>query len=363
MTDDIVTLSINGQIYDGWTDITIETGLKDCAGKIDMPVTERWAGKQPPTPWQIKPFDKVVVMIGADIAMTGYVEGYNPSYAGTDHNVRVSGRSKTCDLIDCMPDVGAGQFSGSKLDAIARAICAKFGISVTVQCDVGDAFPDATLEKTETAFSFLEKLARQRSVLLTDDEKGNLVITQAGKGGISSGALIEGDNILSASAKLSAEKRFQQYVVLSQTPLSFDGQEAHTDIVGTATDAGCPRYRRFAEMAEDPADDGMAQKRANWRKLHNYGECTEATITVQGFRQPNGKLWTKNQLIPVKSPMLAVDLQLLISEVKFSMSDRTGRTTQLTVAPKEAFTPDPPKGGAKSKGNSAPIWTEQQSHQ
>lgn len=353
--DDQIVLKINGQDFDGWTNIEIETGLKECCSIVSMPVSERWAGKTPPTPWQIKPFDNVTVTIGGELVLTGYVEEYNPSYSASDHNVRISARSKPCDLVDCMPDMGAGQFLNNKLDAIARAICAKFGIDVVVEADVGDPFPDVMIEKTETGFQFLEKLARQRSVLLTDNEKGNLVLTQAGKGGDASGALIEGDNILAASANLSARNRFQEFTVYSQLPVMDDGQDAQNDIDGHATDPNCPRYRRLAEMSEDPLSKAEADARAKWRKLHNIAEDTQATITVQGFRQRDGKLWKKNQNVPVKSPMLALDRKMLTASIKFSMSNGGGRQTHIAVAPPELFTLEPVNSVG---GKSAPVWTE-----
>jgi len=352
--DDQIVLKINGQKYEGWTDMEIETGLKECSSVITMPVSERWAGKTPPTPWQINRYDKVTVSIGDDLILTGYVDAYNPSYSADDHNVRITVQSKTCDLVDCMPEVAGGSFAGSKLDAIARTICGKLGIDVVVEADVGDPFPDATMEKTETAFTFLERLARFRAVLLTDNEKGDLVITIAGKGGASSGALIQGENILAASATLNAHNLFQQYVVLSQAPLAYDGQEVHTDWQGEYTDPNCPRYRRFVEMAEDPLSVDQANDRAKWRARHNLAEATQASVSVQGFRQPDGSLWKKNQTVPVNSAWLGLDRTLLIGGIKFSMSNAGGRQTHLSVAPPELFTLEPAKGSA---GNSAHQWT------
>lgn len=361
-SDDALALKIDGQPYGGWTDVQIERSLKECASRFDATVSERWAGQAPPLPWAIKPFSKATITLGGDLVFTGYVDLYAPGYDADGHRVRVSGRSKTCDLVDCMPDVGSGEFSGYTLDRIARALCAPFGISVVVDCDVGPPLPDATLEKTETAFSFLEKLARLRAVLLTDNENGDLVIAQAGKSK-AAGRLVEGGddgNILAASATLSAHERFQQYVVLSQTPLAYDGRDAQIDIEGSASDPGCPRYRRYAEMAENPSDAALAKERAKWRALHNAAEGIEANIEVQGWRQtPGGDLWKINQIAPVAAPKLALERALLIARTSFRLDARGGRTTHLSLAPKEAFTPEPEgdDGGSGGAGAS-PLWTE-----
>lgn len=350
MSDEI-SLVIDGQEYTGWNELNISRSLKESAATFDVAVSERWAGIGS-APWQILPFKEVIVYVGEDPVLSGYVESYEPSYGASEHSVRIGGRSRTCDLVDCMPDVGTGQFSGYTLDAIARTLCGYFGVGVVVQCDVGDPLTDATLEKTETAFSFLDKLARLRSVLLTDDVNGNLVITQAGSQG-SAGALIEGQNILTASAKLAGNERFQQYVVLSQTPVAQNGDDSQPQVTGSATDPGCPRNRRYVEMAENPSSKDQAADRAKWRALHNFGASTEATITVTGWRQPDpsggpsGPLWDTNLLVPVTSPFLAIDRQLLIGKVEFQLDESGGRRTVLTVAPPEAFTPEgaAPPGG------------------
>lgn len=335
--DDSLTLTVNGRVYEGWTEAHVTRSLEQCASVFELEVTERWAGRD--GSWQIKSFDTAVISLGADKVMTGYVEEYLPAYDGNTHSVRITGRSKTCDLVDCMPEIKGGQFNGYTIDKIARALCAPFGIEVVVEADVGAPMPDATIDKCETAHAFLEKLCRVRGILACDDADGRLVLTSVGTAS-ASGALIEGQNIKTASGRLTANQRFQKYIVLSQAPLGYDGEDAHLDTIGTATDSGCPRYRRFAEMAETPGDAAIAALRARWRAARNYGQSTQATLGVQGWRQPDGTLWPVNQLVPVQSPMLAINRPLLIGAVTYSLGEE-GRLTTLTVMPPQAYQPAP----------------------
>lgn len=353
MADDILTLTINGQKYEGWTDIRVSRGIEHCAGEFDISVSERWAVGSNPAPWQIKPFDSCVIAIAGETVLTGYVDAYVPEYNSTGHRVRVQGRSKTEDLIDCMPDIKGGQFKGYTLDRIARALAQPFSVDVVVKADVGEAFKDAQIERTEAAYAFLERLCKMRGVLACDDENGALVLTVVGQEG-AAGALVEGENILSASAKLSAHERFSNYVVLAQAPVTPEGDASLPHVVGKATDAGCPRFRRFAEMAETPGDNAIAQKRAEWRAKHNFGKAAEATISVQGWRQPKGALWKINTLADVTSPRLELARQMLIGKVTYLLDDRGGRRTELLLNPPEAYDPAPDaKAKHKRKGNSA----------
>jgi prophage tail gpP-like protein len=356
VSDELV-LRINGNTYAKWSEARVTRALKECASSFDLAVSERWKdGEQPdqPLPWVIKPQDQAVVSIGSDTLLTGYVDYYYPYYDAHGHSVRIGGRSKTCDLVDCMPDVTPDEYDGYKLDAIAKAIAAPFGVDVVVECDVGDAFPDVTHEKTETAFQLLEKLARLRAVILTDNEMGQLVLTQAGKGG-SAGSIVEGGNILAAGAKLAANERFSDYVVLSQTPLAFDEEEAETQIVAQAKDAGVTRFRRYAEIAENPLDTDQAQKRADWRARHQAAISSEGNPVLQGFRQADAALWKINRTVYMKAPRLGLDQQLLIGRVSHMVDDAGGSRTDLLVAPPAAFTPEP---DPKSANNSDAIWKD-----
>lgn len=377
--DEEITLAIGEARYDGWLEIAITRSLNQMAGNFSIGVTEGWTNGdtfEANTAWQIKVFDACRVYVGRDLVLTGYVDDYNPAFSARDHKVAVAGRSKTMDIVDCMPDLKGGQFTGYKLDQIARAVAQPFGVDVDVQVDVGAPFPDATMERTETGFAFLERLARQRRVLLTDDAQGRLVIARAGSKRASD-SLVQGGNILRATARLSGRGRFSEYRVKGQTGenhapaqsgLSVNlpgggtatlGRQAAVvvDGQGVAKDDGVPRYRPFVLMAESALDATKKQERAEWQMRHNRGKGTETHITVQGWRQRNGALWDVNHLCRVRAPWLALDEELLISSVTYRLDGREGRRTDLVLTPVDAFAPEPisPRGGPGGQGPAAGL--------
>lgn len=341
---DIPTLTINGTAYSGWTELRISRGIDRMAADFDITVTERWGAST--QAWQISPFDACTLHIGADLVLTGFVDSYLPGYDKSAHKVRICGRSKTCDLIDCTPEIAGGQFTDNALDAIARAVCQPFGIGVVIAAAaVGDAFLDTTYEPGETAFHYLERLCRLSRVLLCDDAHGNLLLTTAGAAR-AAGSLVEGQNILAGSAVLSGAHRFSKYIVLSQAGLGFNDTDVENEVKGVAADTGpgsCPanRYRPHATIAESSLLDAEAQERAQWQAIQAAARGTQAQITVQGWRQPNGALWAINQRIPVKSPKLKLARDLLIAGVTFTLKNDEGHRTELTLGPVEAYTPDP----------------------
>ncbi|HUC61629.1 MAG TPA: hypothetical protein VMF53_06710 [Alphaproteobacteria bacterium] len=340
LNTDKVTLTINGQQYWGWQELRATSHLKTGAADFDIGVSEAWEDALE-KPWQITAGSSCVLALDGDPIVTGYVDEYGPGYDPDSHRVRITGRSKTCDLVDCMPEVEAGQFIGYTLDAMARTISQPFGIGVVVEASMGAPNADFTIQRCETAWEFLEKFARARSVLLTDDESGNLVLTQASSA-ISPSRLVEGQNIFRAQAKLSMAKRWSKYSVRTQQGLTYQNNNAvQTDVLGTATDAAVPRYRPRETMPGTPMDTATATAYATWQKLHCTGESMTAEITVVGWRDAAGSVWRKNVLIGVTSPRLALDRQLLIVGVEFTLDAEKGMFTKLTLAPPEAFTPEP----------------------
>jgi prophage tail gpP-like protein len=196
---DTIALTVNGQTFTGWTSIRVTRGITQMAANFDIAVTE-------PRPsdvnaWKIMPFDTCTLSIGADRILTGYVDSYLPQMTPSSHAVRIGGRSKTLDLIDCTPDIKSGQFTGYTLVAIARSICALFGIDVVTETDAANyVVANTAIERCETGFTFLERLCRLAGVLACDDENGNLVLTRAGAQR-ATGRILAGTATISSSAR------------------------------------------------------------------------------------------------------------------------------------------------------------------
>jgi prophage tail gpP-like protein len=208
--EEIFTLTVNGRRYERWEEIRVTRGVDRMATDFDIAVSERFASA---LDLPLAPFQECTVAIGSDPVLTGYIDNYLPKVEADRHAVRINGRSKTEDIVDCTPDIMGGQFAGYKLDAIAGL----FKIDVVVQTDVGEPFPDATIERHETGFAFLEWLARLRSVLMTNDEQGRLVLTKAGSDSAHDALLRgPGGNVQWAFAVIFGARRFSPYKVKAQ---------------------------------------------------------------------------------------------------------------------------------------------------
>lgn len=346
-------------IYAGCTAVSVERRIDKIESSFDVAVTERWAGQD--QPWQLQRFAPCTIAIDGTPVLTGYIDDYEASFTASEHTVRVCGRSKTGDLTECTPDISSGQFKGYNLAQIGAAVCVPFGITQVVETDASQTFPDATLQRGETAFSFLERLGRLAGVLLTDNELGNLVLTSTGTQR-AGGTLQQGVNILAASGRLSARNRFSHYIVKGQRALGAAAGQSQsgggtggapspvaTNLRAVAIDALVPRYRPKISLAEAQLDAAGMQRRANWERNYAFGRSTELNVTVLGWYDAAGNLWRINRLITATVPWCEVDQDLLISGVTFRIDAQGGRVTHLSLGPVEGFTPDTGQVRLKTK--------------
>ena len=407
-------LFVDGTEYAGWQALRVTRGLTRATSDFDLTVSERWAVGATGSAWQILPGSKCEIRYHGETLLTGWVDAYRPSYDATQHSVRLAGRSKTCDFVDCSVLVDGGQFMGMTVGDIAKQLAKPFGLEVNV-IDDGKPEAEVQVQQGETCFALIERLSRLQALLVTDDASGRLVLTRAGSGRAST-QLRHGQNILSASSDLDNSKRYSECLVKAQRPgndnKSQDDAPTHeawpgwnaaaraaaqrasaaiavianpgerhrarraavrdgttpkrgnpttlTQISGKAKDPEITRYRPLVIVAEAQSDDAMAQTRADWEIRRRKGEGTKATIVVNGFRQQDGKLWQPNMMAQVEAPWLALKRELIISEVTYSYDD-SGEKTTLTLTLPDAFLPDPKERKAKepaSAGVTAPAQAE-----
>lgn len=344
-----VILTVDGKQWDGWTEMSLTRSLKAIAGEFDLTVTTRWSEAAPRT---IKEGQPCRVMLGQDTVLTGYIDDRIPSYDADNVSVRVMGRDKTGDLVDCSVVHSSGQWKGVRLEQLAVEICRPFGITVICETDTGDVFGSVVLEQGETGFDLLDRLAKQRGVLLTCDGLGNLIITRASKirAGVS---LVLGRNIAAARGRFSWRERNSDYIIkgsASAGGLLWDDQPVR--MVGgrqiTVRDSDINRFRPKILVNEDSLTVGGASTRGEWYKARMMGEANTTEITVHGWREngDSGPLWRTNRLIDIDDPLQDLKATWLSESVTFTEGEN-GRQTVIALVPPESL--DLPETKVKGK--------------
>lgn len=401
-----VRLVVNGQEFGGWKSVRIEAGIERQARSFDLEVTDKWPG-QTDIPRRIQPGDPCQLFIGQDLVMTGYVDATPIRYDGKSVGVGVKGRSKTADLVDCCPiesgkstapiagggtwadvigpdgktpnvikapAIAANQWRNQKMEVIAAALAAPYGVRVIAEVDTGRVIPEHHVQVGETVFESIDRMMRLRHVLSTDNEKGDLVFIDVGSTGSASTALELGQNIMAGSSELDYKGVFSEYVVKGQRAgndeqYGADVAEEEGDaqdyspatVLGdtaTATDARAKRRRILVLKQSGQADEGTCQDRAEYERAHRAAKALQTTYTVAGWRQANGSLWLPNLMVRVRDSLVGFDTQMVIAEVALSLKN-DGFLAEIKVGPPDGYRTKAGKlkHSASQKGG-GPEWSD-----
>lgn len=399
---DLVRLLVNGQEYGGWKSVRISAGIERQARDFDLEVTDRWPG-QTTIPRRIQPGDSCQVFIGQDLVLTGYVDATPIKYDGKSVGVGVKGRSKTADLVDCCPvptgealggiikpwgDVidangktenvirppskTAAQWRQQKMEVIASALAAPYGVRVISETDTGKAIPEHQVQIGESVFESIDRMMRQRHVLSTDNERGDLVFIDVGSGGTCITAIELGVNVLEGSTDLDYKGVFSEYIVKGQRAGTDDAyasdvaeeegealDTSDTDVIGetaSASDSRAKRRRVLVIKQGGHSDDGTCKDRAEYERAHRAAKALETSYTVAGWRQSDGKLWKPNTVVRVRDGLIGFNTEMIIAEVAWVM-DSKGLRTEIRVGPQDGYVTKAAKL-KKSKTGGGEAWSD-----
>ena len=329
MSDDC-TLLIAGQRYGGWKSVRVQRSIESVSGAFEVKVSERWPGQA--SRHRIRQGSSVAVAIGTDTVITGYVDEITRTLKD---GVTITGRDKTGDLVDSAPDLSPGEWYDITVEALAKILCEPFGIPVRSELGRTVPFEKIALNPGSKAWALLEERCRYRGAFPISDGMGGLALVRAGSARTAT-ALVEGQNILDGSLRLSWRDRFNEIIVKGQSQgIGFGGATA-AEPEGKARDAEIDRHRPQVVVARSGVDAARAKQLAQWEVTVRAGRGARVTIVVQGWRQSTGALWPINALVPVRSGTLGINESLLISGVEYTLDENGTRTTLSLVRP-DAF--------------------------
>lgn len=327
-------LIVEGMRYGGWKKVAVHRSIEHIAGAFEIEVSEKWPGN--PVAREILPGQSCKVELDGETVITGYVDLVDIGYSNRDHTVAIQGRDKTGDLVDCSHHFSPGSWQKVKADLLIRKFCEPYGIKTIFEAPVGKPIRTLSHIGGERTFDLISRVCEQRALLPVSDGLGNLVITRAGTKR-AAGALVFGENIISAQVTNSHADRFSDYLFVGQNDyLPGWKVTASTEPYGHAIDPGIKRYRPDTRISEGPGDSADFADRARWRATIAAGRSRRAVYTVQGWRDAAGNLWAPNSMITVNDPVAGIDLPLLIVDVE-NVKSGDGSLTNLTVTRREAY--------------------------
>lgn len=367
---DELTLVAGAQRLSGWQAIRVTRGAERMPSDFDILLTERFparpsadpgvhAGEVPTQPGlypdassrvPVFPGDACQIFIGADLVLTGYVDGYLPGISPHGHEVRLVGRGACADLVDCSALPLQLQIDAPSLLAVAQTLATPFGIAV--RSATGDDIPllapngvplVAGVTPGETPYEIIERIARYAGVLVLEQADGTLLLSHVGAARMASG-FVERYNVQAANAEFRMDGRFSEYLpFLTSFAVFNDIAPGGAPAFPPVRDEGVPRYRPRAVISEQfQYDASLAQLRAEWEAARRFGRSQLVRVTADSWRDAAGALWRPNALATVHIPGLKLDMQeWIITDVTFLRDAEAGTRAEIILMPPEALTPVP----------------------
>ena len=340
-----IALIVDGRRYAGWQSIRVTRGIESISGGFELSVIDRWTAAQA-LAWPIYEENECQVTFDGVPVLTGYVDRRNISYSAADHSFTVSGRDKTGDLVDCSAVLTKWSFKNLPLIDLAKKLAEPFGILVWLDSSIAKGLPlpappaKFTIDPGEKVFEVLDRACRLAGVLPVSDGVGGLSLTRAGSRRCTT-AIVEGENILNASASYDASDRFRRYIVRGQSQSSDEWfGESTAAVSAEATDESVTRTDLVLMIRpERGVTKESAKMRAAYEAKVRASRGDVVTVTVQGWTQSDGSLWPINALVQLRSRMLGMQTDMLITQATYSL-DANGETTQLTLKRPDAFLPE-----------------------
>ncbi|NPC90523.1 hypothetical protein HNH97_16750, partial [Gluconacetobacter entanii] len=181
-----MTVIVNGRTLKTYTMAECGRDLGDICGAfhveyLDEVRAAQALGGDPPEWAAIRENDPVEIRIHGVTRLLGYVDDIQLEMSDGEIRATISGRDKTGDLVDASANpTGPGEYRSIHLVDVIGNLTGPFGLAVSADVDTGDPFTLVAVDPAEPAMSTIEKLSRQRGVLVTSDGVGGIILTQAG---------------------------------------------------------------------------------------------------------------------------------------------------------------------------------------
>ncbi|MBL5827648.1 phage baseplate assembly protein [Serratia fonticola] len=343
MINDLVLTVGNRQVV-GWDEIRVTRGIERLPSDFSLSLMDYYPGSDEKQ--LVVPGEVCTVRIGGDLVMTGNIDRWNSVISKSRHEVRVTGRGRCRELVDCSAEWPNNVISQANALQIAQKLAKPYGINVSSDIKEMTTVPQFTLNWGESPQEVLSRICRWAAMLFYDLPDGSLYMTRVGTS-IAGSGVEQGVNIEDASFSSSMDERYSDYigVSMSTNALYSDTGGYSSVTLARAKDREVAKfgYRNRVVVVESTMNvNQLAQSCIDWEMNRRYGRSQQLQVTVDSWRDKNGKLWEPNTLVPIKLPVFGLDDELwLLSEVTFIRNGDEGTKARMVLMPPQAFAVQP----------------------
>lgn len=342
----ILTLVTGGYEHRGLASGRVDVDLESAYRSFSFDLTQAWPGESNPV--RVYPGDSCDLLVGTDLLLRGWIDSVTTNAAGNP--LAITGRSRTADLADCscIPADGRNSLSWKQqtVGEIARDLAQPYGVDVLDL--IGDTERiDFRAKVDETAYSAIERLARESQALVTDDAAGRLLLMRPGTtrgpafklpGNIESGA----------TATFDSSRRFTDYVVRGQVKGTDSNYYTAQASRVVAFDDWTTRKRVHTVVAEKKMDAAACTRRAIWEAVTRAGRAVACSLPISNWRDEAGVLYHVGDLCYVDAPLIGIKGDMVLGSAAFAI-DKGSMTVALGMTLPGMYAPEAPRARAAAK--------------
>lgn len=329
-----VILKVRGVEFRGWTAMSVSAGIQTLGRGFSV-ACSRLKDDRGTASIGIEPGDEVEVFLGSDVVVTGYVTKVSAGYDAGGIDIQVDGFSRTMMLKSALPYAAPRTFKDYAVTKLLTTLCGYFGVEVGALVNASTA-ETISFSADELVSDKIVQLVQRKSVLVTDDEAGRLVLLKAGSE-TANDAIETGKNVLSAKRTTDMRNRFREYVVYGQGVNADSTRPVTDNQVSAMVEDSSVAYRTNAVKQTGDAVASDCLVRASMLKKVAQAESDVFEYVLHGWRQSNGALWKPNLSVKVRDTIFNVDRRMVVTDVRYSMS-ASGTTVTLVLMDQDAFT-------------------------
>lgn len=228
------------------------------------------------------------------------------------------------------------QYKDLTVKQIADELAQAYNVEVGIRGNAGAAFEKVACEPAESVLSFLTKLLKQRDLLFTNDEKGNLVFFKV-KEKKADVSFVEGQApLLSVTPKFNAQSFFSHITGFTKTDKENDSL-SYTFKNNYLINKGVMRYKSI--VIDDAKTQSDLEKAVNAQAGKMFADCVAYELACEGHILIDNRLCKKGLCVCVKAPkaMIRKETDFIARNIKLV---RTGdqKTTQLSLVLPGSYT-------------------------
>jgi prophage tail gpP-like protein len=305
---------VNGSRFRYWERIRISRFI-DSYDVADF--TAQWSEEKQSYRDAFKPlnYQPMEIYIGDELIQTGTMVVVPPAVGIDNKSFGVASFSQLGILAQCARPASSYPLEYKKqyLEWIAVDMVEDFGFGVTVDADPGAKFKRVKADPTQTIWSFLAGLARQRGLIMTSTPQSNLLFKVSTDAGSPVASLKQGQTPLqSITPSITPQGYFSHITGLKSVRIGDRGSQY------TVSNPHLPTSLRPTAFRIRDARKADPKVAVEAKMARMFGSAINYTVVLDTWRDPQGDLWKPDTTIKVEAPgaMIYNPYEFLIREVE-----------------------------------------------